>query len=282
MLALRNRRGMALIFVLWMLVLLGLAIGELVARARAESRTVETLRARAVARYAAESGVLTTTTALQTLLDSASDPEDFAPHARHLDTLGRQPASLVGDNAQFAVAVVDLNTRLDLARSDPAALQLLFAQFVPASRADEITAALRDDPVTRFSELARVPGADDAFALAVAPYVTVSSDGLIDVNAAPEAVLAALPGIGPAKARAIIARRDGGEVLASADEFRPPPGAGRAAADSEGTALTVAPTRIMLVSRGWQRGTPLTHEIQAVYVVLAGTLTLQSWEERDR
>jgi general secretion pathway protein K len=282
MVALRNRRGMALIFVLWMLVLLGLAIGELVARARAESRTVETLRARAVARYAAESGVLTTTTALQTLLDSASDPEDFAPRARHLDTLGRQPASLAGDNAQFAVAVVDLNTRLDLARSDPAALQLLFAQFVPASRADEITAALRDDPVTRFSELARVPGADDAFALAVAPYVTVSSDGLIDVNAAPEAVLAALPGIGPAKARAIIARRDGGEVLASADEFRPPPGAGAAAADSEGTALTVAPTRIMLVSRGWQRGTPLTHEIQAVYVVLAGTLTLQSWEERDR
>jgi type II secretory pathway component PulK len=273
---------MALIFVLWMLVLLGLAIGELVARARAESRTVETLRARAVARYAAESGVLTTTTALQTLLDSASDPEDFAPHALHLDTLGRQPTSLAGDNAQFAVAVVDLNTRLDLARSDPAALQLLFAQFVPASRADEITAALRDDPVTRFSELARVPGADDAFALAVAPYVTVSSDGLIDVNAAPEAVLAALPGIGPAKARAIIARRDGGEVLASADEFRPPPGAGRAAADSEGTALTVAPTRIMLVSRGWQRGTPTTHEIQAVYVVLAGTLTLQSWEERDR
>ena len=282
MVALRNRRGMALIFVLWMLVLLGLAIGELVARARAESRTVETLRARAVARYAAESGVLTTTTALQTLLDSASDPEDFAPHARHLDTLGRQPASLAGDNAQFAVAVVDLNTRLDLARSDPAALQLLFAQFVPASRADEITAALRDDAVTRFSELARVPGADDAFALAVAPYVTVSSDGLIDVNAAPEAVLAALPGIGPAKARAIIARRDGGEVLASADEFRPPPGGGGAAADSEGTALTVAPTRIMLVSRGWQRGTPLTHEIQAVYVVLAGTLTLQSWEERDR
>ena len=43
--------------------------------------------------YAAESGVLATTTALQTLLDSARRPEDFAPHARHLDTLGRQPPS---------------------------------------------------------------------------------------------------------------------------------------------------------------------------------------------
>ena len=279
MVARHDRRGMALIFVLWMLVLLGLAIGELVARARTESRVVATLRARAVARYAAESGVLATTTALQTLLDSASEPEDLAAHAQHLDTLGRVPASLASGNGQFAVAVANLNARLDLARSDPAALRALFSQFVSASRAAEITTALHDDPVTRFAELARVPGADDALALAVAPYVTVSSDGLIDVNSAPEAVLAALPGIGPAKARAIVARRDGGEVLASPDEFRPAPSPGGAA---DGTLLTVAPTRIMIVSRGWQRGTPLSHEIQAVYVILAGTMTLQSWEERDR
>jgi type II secretory pathway component PulK len=272
---------MALIFVLWMLVLLGLAIGELVARVRDEASMVATLRSRAVARYAAESGVLVTTAALQTLLDSASEPEDLAANARHLDTLGRQPAGLAGQTAQFAVAVANLNARLDLARSDSTALRALFAQFVPAGRAAEITAALHDDPVTRFAELARVPGADDALALAVAPYVTVSSDGLIDVNSAPEAVLAALPGIGPAKARAIVARRDGGEVLSSPDEFRPPPGPSTAAA-AEGSPLTVAPSRIMIVSRGWRRGMPLSHEIQAVYVVLAGTLTLQSWEERDR
>ena len=280
-LARRDRRGMALIFVLWMLVLLGLAIGELVARVRDEASMVATLRSRAVARYAAESGVLVTTAALQTLLDSASEPEDLAANARHLDTLGRQPAGLAGQTAQFAVAVANLNARLDLARSDSTALRALFAQFVPAGRAAEITAALHDDPVTRFAELARVPGADDALALAVAPYVTVSSDGLIDVNSAPEAVLAALPGIGPAKARAIVARRDGGEVLSSPDEFRPPPGPSTAAA-AEGSPLTVAPSRIMIVSRGWRRGMPLSHEIQAVYVVLAGTLTLQSWEERDR
>jgi general secretion pathway protein K len=281
MVARRDRRGMALIFVLWMLILLGLAIGELMGRAREESRIVATLRSRAVARYAAESGVLVTTAALQTLLDSASEPEDLAASARHLDTLGRQPADLAGQSAQFAVAVANLNARLDLGRSDTAALRSLFAEFVPAARASEITAALQDDPVTRFSELARVPGADDALALAVAPYVTVSSDGLIDVNAAPEVVLAAVPGIGPAKARAIVARRDGGDVLSSADEFRPPPGPSTAVA-ADGSLLTVAPTRIMIVSRGWQRGMPLTHEIQAVYVVLAGTLTLESWEERDR
>jgi len=147
-LARRDRRGMALIFVLWMLVLLGLAIGELVARVRDEASMVATLRSRAVARYAAESGVLVTTAALQTLLDSASEPEDLAANARHLDTLGRQPAGLAGQTAQFAVAVANLNARLDLARSDSTALRALFAQFVPAGRAAEITAALHDDPVT--------------------------------------------------------------------------------------------------------------------------------------
>ncbi len=67
--------------------------------------------------------------------------------------------------------------------------------------------------MTRFSELARVPGADDALALAVAPYVTVGSDGLVNVNTAPAAVLAALPGVGPVKARALVGRRDSSEVV---------------------------------------------------------------------
>lgn len=277
----RGRRGMALIFVLWILVLLGLAVGELVARARAESRIVATLKSRAVAQYAAESGILVTTTALQTILDSASEPIDLAGRTQHMDTLGRVPGDWAANGAQFGVAVLDLNARLDLGRSDSTALRALFAQFIPAERAGAIVADLRETPVTRFAELARVPGASDALALAVAPYVTVSSDGLVNVNSAPEAVLATLPGIGPAKARAIVARRDAGEVFTSVDDFRPPPGSGTVV-PVDGSLMTIAPTRIMVVSRGWQQGSPLTHEIQAVYLVLAGTLTLQSWEERDR
>ena len=156
-------------------------------------------------------------------------------------------------------------------RADSATLSALFTQFIPAERAGAVVAELRQAPVTRFAELARVPGADDALALAVAPYVTVWSDGFVNVNSAPEAVLAALPGIGPARARALVARRGAGELFTSVD-----------ALPVDGSVLTIAPTRLMIVSRGWQRGAPLTHEIQAVYLVLAGTLTLQSWEERDR
>jgi len=277
----RERRGVALVFVLWMLVLLGLAVGELVARARTESRIVATLRSRAVAQYAAESGILVTATGLKTLFGSAPGPVELAARASHLDTLGRAPVSLTSASARFAVAVVDLNARLDLARTDTVTLRALFHQFVPAERAGQIVAALRQEPVTRFSELARVPGADDALALAVAPYVTVGSDGLVNVNSAPEAVLAALPGVGAAKAHALVVRRDHGDLFTSTDPFRPTPGS-QADVPVEGSLLTIAPSRLMIVSRGWQLGSPLTHEIQAVYVVLAGRLTLQSWEERDR
>jgi type II secretory pathway component PulK len=276
-----DRRGMALIFVLWILVLLGLAVGELAARARSEARMVATLKSRAVAQYAAESGVLATTIALRTILDSADDPVELAARTRRLDTVGRASTDLAAGGAQFAVSVIDLNARLDLARADSATLSALFTQFIPAERAGAVVAELRQAPVTRFAELARVPGADDALALAVAPYVTVWSDGFVNVNSAPEAVLAALPGIGPARARALVARRGAGELFTSVDAFRPT-SASRGAVPVDGSVLTIAPTRLMIVSRGWQRGAPLTHEIQAVYLVLAGTLTLQSWEERDR
>jgi Type II secretion system (T2SS), protein K len=271
----------ALIFVLWILVLFGLAVGELLARAQTEARMAQTLKWRAVAQYAAESGILATTTALQTLLDSAGEPVDFAPRARHLDTLGREPPELAVSEAQFAVSVVDLNARLDLVHTDSTVLRALFAEFVSDERAAAIVGALRQVPITRFGELARVPSVDDALALAVAPYVTVSSDGMVDVNAAPEPVLAALPGIGPAKAHALVERREAGEVFLTTDPFRPAPGSGTPV-PIEGALLTIAPTRLMIVSRGWQRGSPLTHEIQAVYLMLGGSLTLESWEERER
>jgi len=272
---------MALIFVLWTLVLVGLAVGELVARARTEARMVAALKARAVARYAAESGILVTSTRLETLIDSATEPVALAARMRHLDTLGRMPAAIAGGAPQFAAQVLNLNARLDLGRSDTTTLVSLLSEFVAPDRARGIVTALRQAPVTRFGELARVPGVGDALALALAPYVTVVGDGLVDVNAAPEAVLAALPGVGAGKAQALLARRDAGEVFASVDEFRPPAGSG-AAVTVNGVAMTISPSRLLIVSRGWQRGEPLTHEIQAVYGVLGGRLRLEGWEERDR
>jgi hypothetical protein len=45
--------------------------------------------------------------------------------------------------------------------------------------------------------------------------------------------------------------------------------------------VVTTPTRLLLISRGWQEGHPLTHEIQAAYAVLGQRLVLQFWWERD-
>jgi type II secretory pathway component PulK len=273
-----KRKGVALIFVLWLLVLIGLAAADVVTRARTESAMVTDMRARALGQYAAESGILLMTSTIESLLDSATTPAQRATVFHALEIESTVPHEQVLGAAHFAVALIDLNARLDVNRTDPKTLSALFRQFTGGS-AEDIVAALKQEPVSRFPELARVPGIDDDLAVAVAPYVTVWGDGLIDINAAPEQVLASIATVGQAGAQSIIARRAQG-VLTSADGFRGSPAGGPVAIDAP--LLTIAPSRIMLVSRGWQPGTPLTHEIQAVYLVISNRLVLQSWEERDR
>lgn len=277
----KNRRGVALILVLSLLVMLGLVAFDVASRARAESNMLIELKARTAGRYAAESGILMARTAVQRWVDSAPVP---AQRAKLFHRVGELTDSLthvrVGD-AEFDAAVLDLNARIDLNHSSVGTLQGLFGQFVSKDRARAIAEAIKQQPVSRFTELARVPGADDSLALSVAPYVTIWGDGIININTAPEVVLASLPGLGPAIAGRIVERREAGEVFTSSDTFRPTAGAGPVSSEGFPT-LTVAPTRVMLVSRGWLPGSPITHEIQATYVIIGGLMVLQSWEERDR
>jgi len=174
------------------------------------------------------------------------------------------------------VAVVDLNARIDLNRADAATLEGLFRQFTPDKRAEHAVALLKQAPLHRLGELTDIEGIDDSLALAVAPYITVWSDGLVNINSAPEAVLAALPGFSGTVARSLVRRRETGELFLMPDPVRPQAGAMGGVA-----ALAVLPSRLLIVSRGWQDGHPLTHEIQAVYDVLGARLTLRAWQERD-
>src|SRR5207249_33212 len=161
--------------------------------------------------------------------------------------------------------------------ADVATLHGLFGQFTSDARADTVAAALKAAPIRRLAELSRVPGIDDSLALAVAPYVTVWSDGLVNINSAPEAVLAALPGLAAA-APGIVARREAGEVFVNLDPVHQPSMPGVVAAV---LLVSTVPTRLMLVSRGWQDGHPLTHEIQAVFAIVGRRLVLQSSWERE-
>ena len=42
------------------------------------------------------------------------------------------------------------------------------------------------------------------------------------------------------------------------------------------------PSRLLVISRGWLVGHPLTHEIQAVYAIVGTSLKLQGLQERDK
>ena len=273
----RDQRGVALIFVLWLLVLLGVIMTEVASRTRAEAALLTSLRSRTVARYAAESGILAATVAIERLLDSTHNPLERASLFRQLDARLASLTDVELGGARFDVAALDLNARIDLNRADIATLRGLFGQFTSDARADTVAAALKVNPIRRLAELSRVPGIDDSLALSLAPYVTVWSDGLVNINSAPEPVLAALPGVAAA-APGIVARREGGEVFATLDPVHPPSMPGVVAA---ALLVSTVPSRLMLVSRGWQDGHPLTHEIQAVFAIVGRRLVLQSSWERD-
>lgn len=297
-----DRRGVALMLVLWLIVVLGVVATAITAASRADATLTLNLRARATARYAAESGIALATRQIEHLLQAAPSGDararDFKDVDRHFSDL-REVA--IG-SGRFGIAAVDLNARLDLNHNGADVLRALFAQFTDDDRAERATAALADwidaddmvrpggaeladyvtmdspyaplnAPLDRLDDLAHVLHVGDALAASVAPYVTVASDGLVNLNSAPEPVLAALPGIGRARARDIVARRAGGETFLSA-----------AALTDLGPAyvlVTTAPTRLLIVSRGWLDGHPLTHEIQAFYGIAGTTLYLMSWRERD-
>ncbi len=294
-----RRRGAALIFVLGLLVVLGLLATEVGRAARLEAAIVTGLRSRTVARYAAESGVAAAATRIERLLDSARSPAERAAVFGNSEAWLRPLHDVGIGGARFGVAVVDLNGRIDLNRGDEATLRGLFEQFTSAGRADVIVSALRAEPLRRLGELVTLPGVDDSLALRVAPYVTLWGDGVVNVNSAPEPVLAALPGLGPSAARSIVRRRESGEVFTSSASVRPP--GDRAAEESDDSdanlgneggdivfasappplLVSTSPGRLLIVSRGWQEGHPLTHEVQAVYAIVNARLVLVAWQERD-
>jgi general secretion pathway protein K len=277
-----DRRGVALIFVLWLLVLLGVIVAEVVSQARLEGEILSSLRSRTVARYAAESGILAATVRIEALLDSTRSLPERITTFRDVNARLAPLNDVELGSGRFGVAVVDLNARIDLNRADEATLQGLFRQFTTDSHAEEVAAALKQAPLNRLGELAHIPGIDDSLALAVAPYVTVWGDGSVNINSAPEPVLAALPGVSSAMARSAVRRRETGEVFTIATgPFGPLRGTPGGLASAPAPRLSVMPTRLLLVGRGWQDGHPLTHEIQAVYAVVGTRLVLRAWQERD-
>jgi general secretion pathway protein K len=300
------------VLVLWLVVVLGAVAASIVGSTQSESRILLNARARTLARYAAESGIVAGRALAQQRMTTAYSP---AQHVLALNGIDRDFAELQEvplGNARFSVALTNLSGRLDLNQAEPEALVGLLSQFTTSRAARAIGDALQDwrdaddlvrpqgaekdayqrsgssyvprnAPLNRLDEFRRVRGVTDSLASVLAPYITVNGDLLIDVNAATEPVLAAIPGIGPTGARAIVAQRRAGGLFPSIAEVQSFLGRryGARAAAAPVPGLAVSPSRLLLVSRGWMSGHPLTHEIQAAYAVVGQQLRLQSWRERD-
>lgn len=291
----RRRRGIALVVVLWTVALLATVTAMASSAARTSAAVASNSRAQAVARAMAESGIVAATSMIDDSLRAYRS--DATRRSAYLNRLDRSNAAtparaLVEDSlteGAFAVAVVDVNARLDVNNAGADGLAMLFATATSPGVAREmgarIDAAVRGDPFGRRDASEGSGTDDDAAEMAQ--------------RARRDSLTAALLG----RERTSPYRRP----FESLDELRALAGLDQRVLDAVASSLTVdgdgrinsqsataviraaasgslvdAPTRLLLVSRGWQRGHPLTREIQAVYDVSDDGVRLVRWRELDR
>lgn len=244
------RRGVALILVLWMIVILGGIAAAVTAGSRWTTDVTSNARARTIARYAAESGIVAATTALQVSMDAAGD--DLTKRRATLNdadhALGEHASFEMGD-ASVRVVMVDVSARLDVNAAPEEALAALLARAGDARHAADAARAIRRhidsipgqaNLLQSLDEVAGLAGVGERLISAAAPWLTVDGDGQVNRLTAPPVVLNVARG-----------------------------------------SLIDEPSRVLLIARGWQRGHPLTHEVQAVYAVQGNQLAFVRWRERD-
>lgn len=246
----RARRGVALLLVLWVVAILGGLGAALAVRVRDGTDLTVNARAAAQARYAAESGVTLAVSTVESELAARPDPAARERYLNALDAaLGPLGRGALGDE-RYAVSLVDVSARLDINRASHAQLQRFFGQMASRAEAAQAAAALeayRGAEGTRSRPLRSMDELDGVPGL----------DPSMIVRAAPFLTVDGDGNINQMTAPP--------EVLAAA-----------------GGDLRRQPSRLLVISRGWRDGHPLTHEIQAVYAVQDDRLALVRWQERGR
>ncbi len=280
----RARRGVALLTALMTIAVL-VSLTAVVGRAARNSASLTAnTRATLVARAMAESAVLAARVAIETRLGApqpGAAPADTSAldpvYDALFDPAMRTPfvTDSVGDGA-FAATLVNVSARLDVNSAGVEGLTSLFRTVAPRDEAARIAARLdayvrgadtpapvRDSLVRRDSLFAALLG-QSATPRAMRPF-----DSLDEVEAL---VGADAPWLG-AVAEALTVDGDG-----RIDRRRASPAVRAAASGS----LVDRPTRVLIVARGWQRGSAVTQEIQAVYAIQDRELRLVRWREQSR
>ncbi len=194
-----NKKGFALLAVLWVLTALTALTGAglLVARLGSETTRNRILLARA--EWAREScgEILSARFAID-------------PTIRGLDPID------LGRGTWCRASLEDPAGRLNLNTADREAVARLFkAVGVPQALAESV--AVRRARGTLY-DLKQVPGLDSTVAARLTPFVTVRGTGVVNVNAAPRDVLRTLPGMTEEGVLLLTSRR-ALRPLHSADEF---------------------------------------------------------------
>ncbi len=245
-----SRRGVALTLVLWMIVVLGGVAAAVTGMSRNNSEVTSNARARTIARYAAESGIVAAVQVLQRQLEAAGDD------AERRQTLLNDAAHALGDAASFEMGeasvrtvMVDASARIDINAAPEEVLAAILARSGDAMSAANSARVIRRhiDSIPGRAQLLQsldeartLPGVDAGVMTRAAPWLTVDGDGQVNSVTAPAEVRGVARG-----------------------------------------SLVTEPTRLVLIARGWQRGHPLTHEVQAVYAVQGNQLAFVRLRERD-
>lgn len=280
----RARRGVALLTALMTIAVL-VSLTAVVGRAaRNSANLTANTRATLVARAMAESAVLAARVAIETRL-GAPQPGAAPADTSALDTVYdalfdpalRTPfvTDSVGDGA-FAATLVNVSARLDVNNAGVEGLTTLFRTVAPRDEAARIAARLdayvrgTDTPTAARDSLVR---RDSLFAALLGQSATPRAMRPFDSLDEVEALVGAdAPWLG-AVAEALTVDGDG-----RIDRRRASPAVRAAASGS----LVDRPTRVLIVARGWQRGSAVTQEIQAVYAIQDRELRLIRWREQSR
>lgn len=278
----RGRRGIALVVVLWTVALLATVTAMASSAARSSAAIAANMRAQAISRSMAESGIVAASALIEDSLlaygNNAILRDAFLARLEPRDANARPLLQDSLADGVFAVTVVDVSARLDVndAGADGLAQVLATVTSPSAARAtaERIDARVRGsarggDAFADDSARARDSLSAALLGRTVGTRLRRPFESLDALQEIPGVDVGAL-----AKIASLLTVDGNGQTNRRAAT----PAVLAAAAGT----MVDAPSRLLLIARGWERGHALSRQIEAVYDVAADGLHLVRWREHDR
>ncbi len=290
---------------LWLVVIIGATGYELSVRSRVRRLAVANALEATAATAAADAALETVRAALENRLAHPLDANTRTIADATFDPWGdlrfiRTDTIDMGDE-RAAARVYDAGTRLQINRATDDDFRRLFVALrIDAGEADRLSQRIldwrdrdqfrrargaerdeylrvrarvlpRDADFVRVDELRDVEGITAELYTRIAPFLTVYGTGQINLNTAPEQVLASLPGLGGESIALILRAQASRRPFHNLDEVTRAlsPGARSAIVDADSELLrrvTFDAREIVVEATGWLNGSPVRCDAEAFYV----------------